>query len=42
MMDITVDTQVETLVQEAVRIGDRLDVMVDNAGMGGTESQGPV
>ena len=40
--DVTVGTQVEALVQEAVQIGGRLDIMVNNAGIGGTENQGPV
>ncbi|KAI9792880.1 MAG: putative secondary metabolism biosynthetic enzyme [Piccolia ochrophora] len=40
--DVTVGTQVDATVQEAVRLGGRLDVMINNAGTGGTESAGKV
>ncbi|KAL8707221.1 MAG: hypothetical protein Q9220_007715 [cf. Caloplaca sp. 1 TL-2023] len=38
--NVTVGTEMEHLVHEAVRIGGRLDIMVNNAGIGGTEHQG--
>ncbi|KAL8935008.1 MAG: hypothetical protein Q9216_005628 [Gyalolechia sp. 2 TL-2023] len=40
--DVTVGSEVEALVQAAVKHGGRLDVMVNNAGIGGTEADGPV
>ncbi|KAL9001245.1 MAG: hypothetical protein Q9188_005513 [Gyalolechia gomerana] len=40
--DVTVGSEVEALVRTAVRSGGRLDVMVNNAGIGGTENHGPV
>ncbi|MCJ1282469.1 hypothetical protein MMC26_001792 [Xylographa opegraphella] len=40
--DVTVAAEVEALVQEAVKLGGRLDIMVNNAGTGGTESAGKV
>ena len=40
--DVTVGVAVEALVQEAVKVGGRLDIMVNNADIGGTEHQGPV
>ncbi|MCJ1316322.1 hypothetical protein MMC15_001643 [Xylographa vitiligo] len=40
--DVTAAAEVEALVQEAVRLGGRLDIMVNNAGTGGTESAGKV
>ncbi|MCJ1386798.1 hypothetical protein MMC17_009925 [Xylographa soralifera] len=40
--DVTAAADVEALVQEAVKLGGRLDIMVNNAGTGGTESAGKV
>ncbi|KAL8688474.1 MAG: hypothetical protein Q9218_005625 [Villophora microphyllina] len=40
--DVTVGADVERLVQEAVGFGGRLDIMVNNAGIGGTEHHGMV
>ncbi|KAL9028005.1 MAG: hypothetical protein Q9196_003558, partial [Gyalolechia fulgens] len=40
--NVTVGSEVEALVQTAVKLGKRLDVMVNNAGIGGTENHGPV
>ncbi|KAL8948968.1 MAG: hypothetical protein Q9222_004890 [Ikaeria aurantiellina] len=40
--NFTVGTEMEHLVQEAVRMRGRLDIMVNNAGIGGTERQGLV
>ncbi|MCJ1476863.1 hypothetical protein MMC13_005532 [Lambiella insularis] len=40
--DVTASAEVEALVQEAVKLGGRLDIMVNNAGTGGTESAGKV
>ncbi|KAL8792662.1 MAG: hypothetical protein Q9195_004722 [Heterodermia aff. obscurata] len=40
--DATVAKEVEELVRKAVEVGGRLDVMINNAGTGGTESAGKV
>ncbi|KAI4167970.1 MAG: hypothetical protein LQ343_006764 [Gyalolechia ehrenbergii] len=40
--DATVSEDVERVVKKAVEIGGRLDVMINNAGTGGTESAGKV
>ncbi|CAF9937101.1 hypothetical protein IMSHALPRED_011023 [Imshaugia aleurites] len=40
--DVTVGTEVEALVQAAAKAGGRLDIMVNNAGIGGTENHGMV
>ncbi|KAL8747192.1 MAG: hypothetical protein Q9190_000899 [Brigantiaea leucoxantha] len=40
--DATVAVQMEALVRRAVEVGGRLDVMINNAGTGGTESAGKV
>ncbi|KAL8835308.1 MAG: hypothetical protein Q9170_003363 [Blastenia crenularia] len=40
--NVTVSAEVEALVQTAVEKGGRLDVIVNNAGMGGTENHGPI
>ncbi|KAK3169740.1 hypothetical protein OEA41_009124 [Lepraria neglecta] len=40
--NVTIGTEVEALVQEVVKMGGRLDVMVNNAGIGGTENHGMV
>ena len=40
--DVTVGTVVAALVQEAVKVCGRRDIMVNNAGIGGTEHQGSI
>ncbi|MCJ1234214.1 hypothetical protein MMC14_002173 [Varicellaria rhodocarpa] len=40
--DVTVGTEVRNLVQEAVRLGGRLDVIANNAGVGGRETSGAI
>ncbi|KAL8727251.1 MAG: hypothetical protein Q9166_006170 [cf. Caloplaca sp. 2 TL-2023] len=40
--DVTVSKDVEEVVKKAVEVGGRLDVMMNNAGTGGTESAGKV
>ncbi|KAL9130808.1 MAG: hypothetical protein Q9217_001111 [Psora testacea] len=40
--DVTIGSEVEVLVQEAVKVGGRLDVIANNAGIGGTENHGQV
>ena len=40
--DVTDANQVESLVAESVKRGERLDVMANNAGIGGTEGHGQV
>jgi len=40
--NVTVGAEVEALVQEAVRVGGRLDVMANNAGIGETETHGQI
>ncbi|KAI9698832.1 MAG: hypothetical protein M1820_007339 [Bogoriella megaspora] len=40
--DVTVAAEVEALIKKAAEIGGRVDVMVNNAGTGGTESAGKI
>ncbi|KAL8791247.1 MAG: hypothetical protein Q9213_000204 [Squamulea squamosa] len=40
--DVTVAADVENMVKEAVKAGGRLDVLVNNAGTGGTETAGKI
>ena len=40
--DVTDGVQIEALVQEAVKVGGRLDIMVNNAGITGGPNVGPV
>ncbi|KAL8626192.1 hypothetical protein Q9189_008123 [Teloschistes chrysophthalmus] len=40
--NVTVSGEVEAMVQSAVNVGGRLDVLVNNAGIGGTENHGMV
>lgn len=40
--NVTIGTEVEELVRKAVEVGGRLDVMANNAGIGGTENHGQV
>ncbi|KAL8709774.1 MAG: hypothetical protein Q9220_005560 [cf. Caloplaca sp. 1 TL-2023] len=40
--DVTVAEDVENMVKVAVKVGGRLDVMINNAGTGGTETAGKI
>lgn len=40
--DVTDGLQIEALIQEAVKVGGRLDIMVNNAGITGAPNLGPV